>query len=297
MTGFFLDLGNTPIIDPSATLPIVYTGDPLLTAGSLILLDFNHSRGFRPDDLTAVPADGDTIPNIARDTAAALLGGGALDYDLGWTFNAAAGQIVMERTAKGMLHGMVSQINLTASVAGAMAIPAAIRQYILDHADHEFYLSLWSVLTRAGSNTATRQVNVGSSSAASNNYLVTTGDTSLFPTVGNSHLVGRQLSSPAPTAGDQTYRAVAADGFTGAVPATAAGFAQFLAFGRSAGFTSVANGFGSWALGRVHLVDLTAAGITFDELNARDQAAFTDATSAGGKFHGDSWSDPAAIVP
>lgn len=288
---------SASIVDPTGTLPRVYRADPALTDGSLILIDFAHSQGYSPDDLTKVPANGEVIPNIARAIAADMIGGVAADMDLAWEFNASASQVIMERTAKGMLHGMVSQINLTATVAGNIAIPAAIRQHIFDHQDHGFYLSAWTVLTRTSANSATRLVNVGSSLTAANNYLGSMGNTSLFPAAGNSHLLGRRLSPDPVTVGEQSYRSMAALGFNGTPPASASGFARLLSFGRTAGFTSISNGFASWAIGRLALIDLTVAGKTWEEVDAIDRAMFDAAITVGGKFHGDSWSDPATALP
>ncbi|WP_171495393.1 hypothetical protein, partial [Acinetobacter soli] len=48
---------------------------------------------------------------------------------------------------------------------------------------------------------------------------------------------------------------------------------------------------------RIYIEDLNASGRTFAEVKAIDDAEFEKAFAVGGRFYGDTWSDPATILP
>lgn len=297
MPGYFFDLGNTPIIDPSGKFPVVYSDDPLLTAGSLVLIDFNHPKGYSPDDLTALPADGDPIPNIARTIAAELTGAAEAACDLSYSLTANSTQIVMERTIKGMLHGIVSKVTMTAgAIRSALFLPSAIEDYILANLAHDYYVSLWGAKTRLADNAAVTQAGVGSSSSSTNNFLNRFLDIDENkPASAAAERIGSRFSPGTSTLG-QSYQSIGANAFTGSAPADETGFAPLINWGRVPGQTTIVNQFGSHAVGRAMLIDLTVAGATYEEIDARDKAMFDAAVATGGKYAGDTWSDPATTL-
>lgn len=48
---------------------------------------------------------------------------------------------------------------------------------------------------------------------------------------------------------------------------------------------------------RIYIEDLELSGRTFEEVAAIDQAEFNKAFAVGGRFYGDTWSDPATVLP
>lgn len=53
----------------------------------------------------------------------------------------------------------------------------------------------------------------------------------------------------------------------------------------------------SYALYRIYVEDLKLSGRTFAEVKAIDDAEFEKAFAVGGRFYGDTWSDPVSVLP
>ena len=52
-----------------------------------------------------------------------------------------------------------------------------------------------------------------------------------------------------------------------------------------------------FVLYRIYIEDLDLSGRTYEQVKAIDEAEFAKAFAAGGKFYGDAWNDPSAILP
>lgn len=60
-------------------------------------------------------------------------------------------------------------------------------------------------------------------------------------------------------------------------------------------FSAAVNKGGSHILYRCYLEDLTVSGRTYEQVKAIDDALFAAAFSSGGKFYGDTYTDPATL--
>lgn len=124
--------------------------DPVLPKqGAMMLIDPTHPAG---GWAAGVPVNGDYVPNIAESQALAMMGGTPNDVRLKMrrpgTFAGSAG--TLERTTKGGLHGIVSQVNANVPLQSGpvLAMTNPFMAYILAHRTHSYYISLWMRLTR-----------------------------------------------------------------------------------------------------------------------------------------------------
>ena len=70
------------------------------------------------------------------------------------------------------------------------------------------------------------------------------------------------------------------------------------AWGNAAPYDSLQSDVGrSVVLYGWHLIDVTASGMTYAELDARDAKLYAEAFAEGGRYHGDSYSDPDVVLP
>lgn len=284
------------------SLPVLRK-DKILTAGSLFLFDPSHSTdpiAGVPANLATTPQTNGNIPNIAWEEAAALIGSGS-QATLAGTFNIAgqaSNTLILERTPKGSLHGIVSQTNVAAVVGAKVLLPNPVRQWLVDHPTHTYYMSLQfrptrqAIVTGLSGNVQPAKFLVSGSSvtAAPLGYLTTAG---LFPN--SSTLIGSEVS-PGVDSLAECFVAGAWAGWTGTAPAALAniGGAEF-GFGALSGFTSASwyNKAGSHVLRRFYLEDLTASGRSFATVRDLDKANWTYEISAGGRWYGDTWTAPA----
>lgn len=301
------------VLDSEVTdtsLPILYP-DPGMSPGTLFLFDAAHSQ----NGLTAgvVPTSG-TFPNIARDTASAALNKSAslLDWTAEYVRSAGDASFKVERTAKGGVHAVSSQVGQTAGADYWRIMPLSdLRQSLLDAVPGSALFAInWYIITRLGITTGNsgpqsmmHMVNSASSTA---NYLYFTSFDRFQPSA-IGFMRGPTALGPANT---PAMTHVGASAWTNSKPASLATFYVTPAvLGREtawAGFNT--NKAPSLILYRSKIEDLSktkrannGAGGTFAEEAAAalaiEQALFTAAFAAGGKFYGDTWSDPATWLP
>lgn len=264
-------------IDPK--YPKLYD-DVRLTDGSLMLIDFTHSM----TSISGVPAAGTVIPNIAVEPAKKLVGGGdknSLGCVFKNTFDVTNGKL--ERTSKGALHGIVSASNRNQKVAGIefnSTTAPLLYNFIKNHLNDEYAVFLWTNVTRVTS--ATGNLNdslslANSASAATNNMLGIT----VQNTVGNKRNTAR-----------------AQTGFSGSLNANDAlnsGFPFY--WGQTPPYQSLNPSNGkSMILYGYHLIHVPSSGKTYAELDARDAELYAKFFAEGGRFYGDTWSDPASVL-
>lgn len=303
-----MGLRETINTNVSAGLGRLAFNDPIMSKGSLCLLDFTHSAGSIG---SGIPTNLMVAPNIARREARAIIGAGALT-DMDWqvrTQAVAAGAMQLERTAKGGVHVAVAK-NLGAGIVPyCIFFPGGpIQTYVHTHMENrQFYMSSWWTLTRSRA-TLTGQsfFHKGQNTA---NFLFLSADGGIGPLSGTP-LKGRyvRISNPSGYAtpallGQPQHTAVSMLGRTGAdFPLTNDGVGQ--------GFRGIEFGggtFSAWSsanqadapsviLKRCYIEDLTASGRTYEQVLAIDQALHAAAHAAGGKWYEDTWTPPAELV-
>lgn len=285
---YLLDGAN--FTDPA--MPII-RDDPVLADGTLLLVDLGHSLG---RIAAGLPAEGSAIPNIAYRQAATLIGSGdQASLSPTWsTSGLTSGDAIVERSGKLGLHVIMSQVNDEEGDNARVAFPAAIKQYMLDHPTHDYALSVWERLTRPAVAGATADIEAGIYNsfigpATSNNLMLF----SRFQGYPGVRLGARGMSVQA--AGN-VLRNMAVDGFTGTLPASLSQIeAVWTCGGYGAFATYMTHKSRSAIFYRMVFEDLTASGRTYADFDAADLAAFNAAFAAGGRFYGDTFTDPATL--
>jgi len=310
-------MSGLKLVLPSAftdtTMPIL-RDDPVLTAGSLMLIEANHPA--RP--MGAGVANGLAVPNIAHKEASALLGGnytvGQLDNTLTvGTLTGTKGKI--ERTGKGGIHGIASQAVALASGDGAwITLNPTLFPYIFNNRTHNFYLSRWDRLTRINGG------NIGATGAHEGGIGGNNSTTAMWASMRADLWQG--VAATAPTGQKVGANAVGAR-FSNIAGANAAGAANQLAGNAGVGGNAIAAG--SWSGGgiwgaptmsynaavvasrnlywpsmvfyRLYVEDLTVSGRSYAEADAADYAEYTkQVLTAGGRYYADTFTDPATIA-
>lgn len=292
------------VVFTDTSLPLIHP-DALLSSGSLFLFDPSHSLG----GFSGVPASGVTVPNIAWQEASNILGSGTAATLAGLVASvgmATPAEFVVERTLKGGVHGIITQAGAQAtSRAWTVKVPNAVRDYLALHAnDHQFYISVASKVTRPGLNTSSAPQSLGhftNVSAATSNYLFHFGSGNFAPGSGSAKNGGFRIF---PANSTEVTAAAGTDRFTNGAVIGATGNApvgtEVVEFGVGT--------FGAWntlnynkaasrILYRTYIEDLTVSGRTYAQVDALDFAAYQAAFAVGGRFYGDTWSNPAVVLP
>lgn len=271
-----------------ASLP-VYKTDPLLVDGSLLLVDPTH-----PADPWAagLPVDNQLISNLASEQASSLLvgevnptfiNGGFTDSTMG----------KLERTAKGGIHGIISQAkeaSLISTIKGGIQFPEALWQYVKNNPTHQYYFSTWEKVTRQPvTNKFPVQAIIGGGSTTNNYLFVFQNSTRPLSSQADKFLGGK--GNIAET--QSKVRNIAVNGVTGDMNVVTTPRGDSMGWGR---FRGAATGYFSWVFYRVYMEDLTVSGRTYAEVDAADTALFTEQFAAGGRYNGDTFTDPATIA-
>lgn len=267
--------------------------DPILSEGSLLLIDVKNWG-------TGVPSNGARLPNIAP-IQAGLLG---ID-DSAATF-AQVGDLVsggygaIERTAKQGLHVMVRQsADVPANNGFNINLPPGIVSYMLDNDDHEFYFSQWRKLTRVakttspdGAKTFAAMMNSGSSANAF--FMMSHTSSQVAPHSANR--TGQRVSGAGQNVLGNTIHNLAGTP-NGTNDGTYMAAAQFGTVAPQNSFNVIAAALPSWVFYRCYLEDLTVSGRTYSEVDAIDYALWQSAFGEGGRFYGDTHSNPETVAP
>ncbi|MGO2200516.1 MAG: hypothetical protein ACTIOG_16820 [Pseudomonas helleri] len=276
------------VVFTDTSLPIL-RDDPLLSSGSLILVDVGHSKG----RLSSVPGNGALISNIAGSIASEIVGAGSVSPEIFTNF--ATNAMLTELSAKGGLHVIKSKVNDVNNTRYTLRIPAAIRAYLLANPTHSYYFSIWQQVTRSFDD-ASAPIVVLAESAYSNDFLINIG-TNGSPLGASTNLLGKATNLD-PTAGTGSAKhQLAVSKATGTLVNMA--YTDLFIFGGcpSAGvMNSALHKGGSQVMYRVYLEDLTVSGRTYAEVKAQDDALYASAFAVGGKFYGDTYTAP-SILP
>lgn len=270
-----------------AALPTVPNPDPILTAGSLLLIDPTNPQ--EPWD-AGVPTSGLTVPNLAWAPAATAIGSGT-KATLAATFvdDLSAANGLVERSTKGGLHGIIKHQAFTTTEQAYLS-QGAVHAYMTANPTNDYYMSLWGYLTRDDTYTATggalRMAGI---------------ETSTF---GDSMLIRRQSSALAlqPTTNRIGSRLATRD----LAPFLVTGAVSQLTGTPSTSETLVRWQFGSseggqvkmpsYVMYRFYVEDLTVSGRSYAEVDALDLSLYTAAvTTSGGRYEGDTFTDPLTI--
>lgn len=276
------------IVFSDSSLPVL-RDDPLLSSGSLVLVDVGHSKG----RLSGVPSNGTLVNNIAGSIASGLVGSASVSPDILTGFTNSA--MVPELSGKGGLHVIKSKVNDTNATRFTLRLPAAIKAYLLANPTHGYYFSMWQQVTRKfDANNAPLMI-IGESSY-SVNFLINIGSTGDVAGP-NTNVLGKAITlNPFVSTGPAKLQ-LAVSKATGAL--TSLAYTDLFIFGGvpSVGVMDAAlKKGGSQIMYRVYLEDLTVSGRTYAEVKALDDALYAAAFSPGGKFYGDTHSDPVTTL-
>ncbi len=295
------DTSNMPTLAP-------LSADPLLVDGSLALLDPSDSAN---PWIAGVPAPGVKIPNLAWDRASPRVGGGD-DQALAFTWNnslisSGAGQdAIIERTAKGGLHVIVSQVANAASDYAQLDMAAAIKSYILANPGHSFYASCWFTTTRRTKYSGYPQFMISNITSATGNYLMfgSSSSTNEFINPGAGvHYGGSRVAGNTGGLGTPTFKNISTipsngTSWSGTIPsATANLITSIFPWANAAPFNGlVQNQSPSYIAYRWYFEDLTVSGRPYATVDAIDFGLYSAAFSSGGRFNADTYTNP-SILP
>lgn len=276
---------------PSFQTTAPLTRDPILVdRGSLALIDPTNQFGAWS---AGVPADGATVTNLARSEFSTLAGltPEATDFTVVNSLTASDG--VTQRTTKGGLHTVISQSTATINRHYAL-LSDNLRAYMAANPGNAYYVSSWLTVTRhyaEGTVPATTGRFVGyltsGFSDTQNVRLVTGSKLSVTPSTNRTAI--QESATPAPL---DTPHLIAGAHSSINTPGTDQKFV-YMGTGQTASLT---NKTASWILYRVYVEDLTVSGRSYAQVNALDQAEYDKAFGAGGRFAGDTYSSPAAVL-
>lgn len=276
------------IVFSDSSLPVL-RDDPLLSSGSLVLVDVGHSKG----RLSGVPSNGTLVNNIAGSIASGLVGSASVSPDILTGFTSSA--MVPELSGKGGLHVIKSKVSDTNATRFTLRLPAAIKAYLLANPTHGYYFSMWQQVTRKFDANNLPLMVVGDS-AYSVNFLINIGSTGDIQGAGTNVLGKASSLNPFVSTGPAKHQ-LAVSKVTGAVSAYP--YFDLFIFGGcpSVGvMDSALKKGGSQIMYRVYLEDLTVSGRTYAEVKALDDALYAAAFAPGGKFYGDTHSDPVTTL-
>lgn len=277
----------TDVVFTDSSLPVLYD-DPLISNGTLVLVDFGHSKG----KLTSVPPNGALLPNIAESVSATLVGSSAVSPNVVRAYT--EGAMLPEITAKGGLQVIKSKINDLNNSRFTVRIPTAVKDYLLLHKDNSYYFSVWQRITRTFDDASVPLMALAEA-AYSNIFLLNLGANGNLLGV-NTNVIGASSSLNPTTAVGVAKQQLAVSKATGALGNMA--YTDLFIFGGcpSAGVMNAAlHKGGSQILYRVYLEDLTVSGRTYAAVKAQDDALFQAAFGAGGKFADDIFTDPSTL--
>jgi hypothetical protein len=276
-----------------------------VTAGPLLLWEPGN-----PDSAhTGVPADGSTMTDLAATQAAATIG--SAPGGIGVTNQITNGtQAKIELTAKGGIHLIESQATQTGAYQlFRLGMGSARLAWVNSRpATDRWYLGAWWVTTRGfkAGYTGSHQIfglrrNGDVDSSDLTLRLLTTGPSSTAahaittPPTGDA----RALSgSPVFVDSDPSTgkRSFVAAGSTGQPTGWTVAVDQFVSVG--AHVSGEVNNFPSVVLYRCYIENLTVSGRSFATVAAIDQAEYqAQVVTPGGRYYGDTWSDPATVLP
>jgi hypothetical protein len=283
--GLLFDLPGAAFTNPA--LPRIPDNYPLLNKGSLMLVDFGHSRS---SPATGVPGNGATITNLASKYAAKLLNVDPALTHPTMVRTDQATDMQFARTAKGGLQCVVSQVNDAANRYAILRAADALKNWVIANPDHDIYMHAIERIERPSiftTGTQPAEGGIHASSQATANYFGIFQHGLIRPYPGQATFIGQRSLPLAPALGLQ-FKNVAANAFAGAVPALA-NFLFYHGWGNYLSFSGANLHKGrSSTLYQWYVEDLTASGRSYADVDADAMALFTrDWLTEGGRYYGD----------
>ena len=281
----------------NTSAPKIITRDKIESNGSLFLFDGNHPFGA----FAGLPAQNAAIPNVLANKAAALLGVPESAVGLvaaGVTVNSAYWK--SERTAKGGVHGIITQAGgQVGSPRYLIRATVAIRDYVVANPAHKYYVSIWSRVTRQSLKPSSQSpMHFIGASTANGLFNFESG---LPSPLSGATVLGRK---PDPLVGDlpaqplavpyNRFGSIAVQGFTGSGVLANSNISMIVGTA-DAWEGGTVNQAPSRIIYRGYMEDLTASGRDYAEVEAIDYAMFKEAFGVGGKFYGDTYTNPATL--
>lgn len=278
-----------PYAVTDTSIPKLYN-DEVMSDGSILLLDASR--------ITTALVNGNTYDNIAYSVASNFITG-ATSTELAPVLTIGGGVLsdtgkIIERTGKNGIHTIVSKINdVNGTSSLSFALPTKIKAYLLANPNNEIYVSVWSKNTRGGSLSSSPHY-FGSSTSVYTHILTDAGR----PDTGVRRLGALKVPNDG-TYFSGTSNKFFAFGFKGSVGAITSGTSGYAygagRFGIYGG--AMVNTAASEIFYKVYMEDMTVSGRNFAEVSALDKALYDEAFGVGGRFYGDTFSDPVTILP
>lgn len=285
----------------NANAPYLLKYDPIEDRkGSLFLWDAGLAS------LSSVPTIDAVFPNILNEYVPAS--GNALILKKGTFGNAVHDAYIRrELTSKGGIHFIVSQnysgdtyATISNALAANPALQTVLRNKIIG-ANPNLFISMWTRLTRnAPSDSTVAIASYVSSTSSKSDYAFykdvrnTSFDVS-SSSLSTSHLNKNDIDASA--VGQPNKHIMNLKGYGGA-GVLADTVARMLMVGYEAPWSGTyINKSPSFAVYRIYIEDLTLSGRTYAQVKAIDDAEFAKAFASGGRFHGDTWSNPSTVLP
>lgn len=290
MSGFKLKL---PDAVTDTNLPILYA-DPIMSTGSLFLFEPSKSNG----DSGTTLITGGKASNIAWKTASNIIGSGTeitLGADVATVGITAASKL--EFTGKKGVHFIYSKVSGTANTAWYFDLPTLIRTYLYsNYTTKKLYVSIWGRVTRISDTTTSGFFLLGSNNSLTGNYKILCDVSGNAPVANPPQLGTRVLPNPANVTGN-FIRTIATNGKVGNVPTDGnSAFVARVKIGAGSAYGGFeANKAASMIIYKVYIEDLDVSGRTYAEVDALDKALYDEAFAIGGRYYGDTFTDPATL--
>jgi len=275
------------------SLPIAPSKDRIIAHGALMLIDAVHSA----DPMASGITNSQRVPNIAWEEAAELLGSGT-QSSLSSTFLLGTGNtigtVLTERSSRGGIHVIMAQTGQTVNTQGAQIdLPEAVKAYMTANPNNAYYISRWAKKTRA-------MLSGGPSEGALYANGVSAVGNSLFNIIpaGLQGAFSETLVSPSINPTGNQFLAMATSSWQGTDPGTISSFAFPVAWGQRIGSYQTStfnNRSSSYVFYRMYIEDLTVSGRSFAEVSAIDKSFFDRDMATGGRYAGDTFTNPATL--
>jgi hypothetical protein len=285
----------------ASALPLAYDDD-LISNGTLMLWEPTHpTNPFSGVPTAPAAMSGSTIstpmPNIASFSAQALLGSVNVSPVFSRNDGAATAapnpDMLIERSARGGLHVITSQATQSTGRIASLLLPNSIRDYIFANLGNTFYLSAWSRVTRVALANTGPYISLQGNGANAGVFNV-----GVSGNLGSISPSNSAISPSRNTLGNTIEQV--ANTWDGTPPASASDIPNLTLYGFgttniSYGPSSARNKAFSAVLYRVFFEDLTVSGRSFAAVKAKDDAAYAAAFGTGGRYAGDTFTDPATL--
>lgn len=281
----------------AGTRPFLY--DPLLSNGSLMLIDVrNWAAG--------VPTNNTLLPNVARIQAKALLS--ATDDEVAGVFKQ-VGDLVgggmggIERTGKGGLHTWVRQSSPITQLQGfGIELPDKVMAHMVNNPSHNYFYALPRLLTRVAipsANAVKTFMDIEQGANEGGFVRLSENQSQELPFVGQS--VGRTVEGAGINALGVTMQAIggrysAVNVTIPTLPNYASGLARYMATWGSVRRQNTDVGglarLQSWAFYWAYIEDLTVSGRSYNQVYQLAQARYNGTFGAGKVFANDTFTPP-----